>query len=49
MRATCKISDSNGTSSVAPGQALVYEVLVANAGPYAVNSALLDGPGARRI
>ncbi len=39
-----QISDSNGTSSVTPGQALVYEVLVANAGPYAVTGALLDIP-----
>lgn len=39
-----QVSDSNGAASVAPGQAVVYEVLVANAGPYAVSGALLDVP-----
>lgn len=39
-----QISNSNGSDSVSPGQAVVYEVLVANAGPYAVSGALLDIP-----
>lgn len=39
-----QITDSNGANSLAPGQAVVYEVLVANAGPYAATDAILDVP-----
>ena len=39
-----QITDSNGANSLAPGQAVVYEVLVANAGPYAATGAILDVP-----
>jgi hypothetical protein len=39
-----QISNTNGTASVTPGQALVYEVLAANAGPYAATGASLNIP-----
>jgi uncharacterized repeat protein (TIGR01451 family) len=39
-----QVSNTNGAASVAPGQAVVYEVLVANAGPYATTAAQLDIP-----
>ncbi|HET9483092.1 MAG TPA: hypothetical protein VFO79_03975, partial [Xanthomonadales bacterium] len=39
-----QVSDTNGATSVSPGQAVVYEVLVANAGPYATTGAQLDIP-----
>lgn len=39
-----QVSDTNGATSVAPNQAVVYQVLVANAGPYATTAARLDIP-----
>ncbi len=39
-----RMSNTNGQASVSPGQAVVYEVLAANAGPYGTTGALLDIP-----